>query len=139
MILLPATGRFVMAAVALLTLTGARASAQQVRALFERASQSVVVVRTVEKTLAPVPSMGLVSARGLGSGTIISADGSVLTAAHVVQTADRVGVELQDGRLFMARVVASSPRGDVALLQMESPPPRPGPGPAGRFRFAADR
>ncbi len=77
----------------------------------------------VEKTLAPVPSMGLVSARGLGSGTIISSDGSVLTAAHVVQTADRVGVELQDGRLFAVRVVASSPRADVALLKMESPPP----------------
>jgi serine protease Do len=118
---LPALGRYI-SAVALLALTGGTASAQQVRALFERASQSVVVVRTVEKTLAPVPSMGLVSARGLGSGTIISSDRSVLTAAHVVQTADRVGVELQDGRLFMARVVASSPRGDVALLQMESPP-----------------
>jgi serine protease Do len=112
-----------VAAVALLAATSRSASAQQVRALFERASRSVVVVRTVEKTIAPAPTLGLVSARGLGSGTIVSSDGSVLTAAHVVQTADRVGVELQDGRLFLARVVASSPRGDVALLKMESPPP----------------
>jgi serine protease Do len=40
----------------------------------------------------------------------------------VVQTADKVAVQLQDGRSFMARVVASSPRADVALLKMESPP-----------------
>jgi S1-C subfamily serine protease len=99
------------------------AAGQQVRQLFQRASKSVVVVRTVEKTLAAEPGKGLVSAGGLGSGTVISADGSILTAAHVVQTADRVGVELQDGRVFMARVVASSPRADVALLKMESPPP----------------
>jgi S1-C subfamily serine protease len=115
-------GRYVPVVALLVAVTGGSASAQQVRALFERASKSVVVVRTVEKTLAPVPSMGLVSARGLGSGTIVSSDGAVLTAAHVVQTADRVGVELQDGRLFLARVVASSPRGDVALLKIESPP-----------------
>jgi serine protease Do len=118
---LPGLGRY-LAALALVSLTAGSASAQQVRALFERASKSVVVVRTIEKTLAPATALGLVSAPGLGSGTIISSDGSVLTAAHVVQTADRVGVELQDGRRFPARVVASSPRGDVALLKMESPP-----------------
>lgn len=120
-----------VAAVALLALTGGSASAQQVRELFERASRSVVVVRTVEKTLAALPSTGWVSARGLGSGTIVSSDGSVLTAAHVVQAADRVGVELQDGRVFPARVVASSPRSDVALLRMESPPPDLVPAPLG--------
>ena len=118
----PATGRYVVAVV-LLALTGTSASAQQMRTLFQRASRSVVVVRTVEQTPAPTALVGPVGARGLGSGTIISSDGSVLTAAHVVQTADRVGVELQDGRLFAARVVASSPRADVALLKMESPPP----------------
>jgi S1-C subfamily serine protease len=75
--------------------------------------------------------MGLVSSRGLGSGIIVSADGSVLTAAHVVQAADRVGVELGDGRRFLARIVASSPRGDVALLKMENPPPDLVPAPLG--------
>ena len=119
-----------VAAVALLAMTGEVASAQQLRTLFQRASRSVVVVRTVETTLAPGSAMGLVSARGLGSGTIISSNGSVLTAAHVVQAADRANVELQDGRLFPARVVASSPLG-VALLKMESPPPDLVPAPVG--------
>lgn len=115
-------GRYV-AAIALLALSSRPASAQQLRALFERVSKSVVVVRTVEQTAAPGPLKELTSTPGLGSGTIIASDGSVLTAAHVVQTADRVGVELQDGRVFAARVVSSSPRGDVALLRMENPPP----------------
>lgn len=99
------------------------ARGQQVRELFERTSRSVVVVRTLEKALAPDPRAGFVMAGGQGSGTVISAEGRILTAAHVVQTADRVGVELQDGRLFTASVVASSPRADVALLQLDNPPP----------------
>lgn len=61
-------------AVALLALsTGSAsagsASAQEIQQLFQRASKSVVVVRTVGKALAPEPGRGLVSARGLGSGT----------------------------------------------------------------------
>jgi len=98
------------------------AQAQPLRKLFERTSQSVVVVHTLEKTLAPEAGRGFVTAGGLGSGTIISTTGRILTAAHVVQTADRVGVEFKDGRKFTARVVASSPRADVALLQLEHPP-----------------
>src|SRR5262245_48888949 len=96
--------------------------AQDLRQFFQRASQSVVVVRTVEKTVAPERGGGLTSTSGIGSGTVVSFDGSILTAAHVVQTADRVRVELKDGRKFTARVVASSPRADVALLKMDHPP-----------------
>ena len=106
----------------LLPIVTVPAEGQQLRDLFQRSSRSVVVVRTAEKTLSAEPGKGLVSAGGLGSGTIIASDGTILTAAHVVQTADKVAVQLQDGRSFMARVVASSPRADVALLKMESPP-----------------
>jgi serine protease Do len=119
------TGRIRLAAPLLLAVTlggWQTASAQQLRDLFRRLSPSVVVVRTLEKALAPEPGGGLVTAGGLGSGTIISADGKILTAAHVVQTADRVGVELKDGRFFTAKVVASAPRADVALLKLDDPP-----------------
>ena len=98
------------------------ARAQDFRQLFQRTSRSVVVVRTLGKSLSPEPGRGLVESGGIGSGTIISRDGRILTAAHVVQTADRVGVELKDGRYLTASVVASSPRADVALLQLDSPP-----------------
>ena len=114
--------RSLLALGVILATATAPADGQPLRDLFQKTSRSVVVVRTVEKTLAAEPGKGLVSAGGLGSGTIISSDGTILTAAHVVQTADKVAVQLQDGRSFLARVVASSPRADVALLKMESPP-----------------
>lgn len=55
-----------------------------------------------------------------GSGFIISADGDVLTNAHVVDGADEVVVRLSDRREFTARVVGSDPLSDVALLKIES-------------------
>jgi S1-C subfamily serine protease len=96
--------------------------AQQLRALFRKVSPSVVVVRTLERGLAPEPRAGLVTIPGLGSGVLISAEGTVMTAAHVVQTADRVAVEFIDGKLYPAHVVASSARADVALLQLDRTP-----------------
>jgi S1-C subfamily serine protease len=98
------------------------AGAQQLRELFRRVSPSVVVVRTIEKEVAREPQGGFVSAPGLGSGVIVTADGKVLTAAHVVQTADRVAVQLVDGRLLPAHVIGSAERADVAVLQLEQVP-----------------
>jgi S1-C subfamily serine protease len=120
---IPKRAGTIVVAVTLLAVTTTETPAQSMRTLFAEASKSVVVVRTVERALSPRASMGQVNARGLGSGTIISADGTVLTAAHVVQAADRVAIELHDGRIFEARVIASSTRGDVALLRVEHPPP----------------
>lgn len=54
----------------------------------------------------------------LGSGFIISADGYVLTNAHVVANADEITVTLTDKREFKARVVGSDERTDVALLKI---------------------
>ena len=53
---------------------------------------------------------------------LISNDGKVLTAAHVVQTADAALVEFPDGQDSIARVIASDVRADVALLQLQQPP-----------------
>jgi len=114
--------RFALVIVALAGL-GRGAAAQQLRSLFQRTSGAVVVVRTLERNVGVDPEGKDAVSAGLGSGTIISQDGRILTAAHVVQTADRVGVELKDGRFFTARVIASSPRADVAMLQMDSTPP----------------
>ena len=97
--------------------------AQQLRDQFRAASPSVVIVRTVERTSSPTPDDGFLSASGIGSGVLISPDGKVLTAAHVVQTADRVAVEFANGMSVPARVIASEPRADVALLQLQRVPP----------------
>ena len=57
--------------------------------------------------------------RGVGSGFIISADGYVLTNAHVVDGADDVYVTLTDKREFKAKVLGADARTDVALLKID--------------------
>jgi serine protease Do len=99
------------------------AHAQRLRDQFRAASPSVVIVRTIEHSSSPTHDDGPVDAAGIGSGVLISADGKVLTAAHVVQTADRVAVEFTNGMSVPARVIASEVRADVALLQLQRVPP----------------
>ena len=58
--------------------------------------------------------------RGLGSGFILSADGFVMTNAHVVDGADEVLVTLTDKREFKARVIGLDKRTDVAVVKIEA-------------------
>lgn len=58
--------------------------------------------------------------QSLGSGFIVSADGYVLTNAHVVDGADEVQVKLTDKREFKAKVIGADKRTDVALLKIEA-------------------
>ena len=98
-----------------------QAHAQQLREMFGKTNPSVVVIRTVERRVAP-QAQGLVSLPGLGSGVVISTDGKILTAAHVVQAADQVSVEFADGKKERAHVSASYPRADIAIVQLDFPP-----------------
>ncbi|MEC4990171.1 MAG: trypsin-like peptidase domain-containing protein [Oscillatoria sp. PMC 1068.18] len=73
--------------------------------VYQRASPAVVSIN---------------SGRSKGSGTIISADGLVLTNAHVVAGARLVAVDLQDGRRFGAEVIGFGENGlDLALLRLQ--------------------
>ena len=58
--------------------------------------------------------------RGLGSGFVISADGFLLTNAHVVEGADEITVTLQDKREFKAKLLGADKRTDVALIKIEA-------------------
>ena len=58
--------------------------------------------------------------RASGSGFIVSADGDILTNAHVVEDADRVTVRLLDHRQFTARVLGTDPTTDVALIHIDA-------------------
>ena len=58
--------------------------------------------------------------RGVGSGFIISADGYVMTNAHVVDGADEVYVTLTDKREFKAKVIGADKRTDVAVVKIEA-------------------
>jgi serine protease Do len=59
-------------------------------------------------------------ARSLGSGFIISADGYILTNAHVVEAAEDINVKLNDKREFKAKVIGSDKRTDVAVIKIEA-------------------
>lgn len=68
----------------------------------------------------PNPGPREFQSQSLGSGFIISADGFILTNAHVVDSADEVTVRLTDKREFKAKVIGADRRTDVALLKIEA-------------------
>jgi serine protease Do len=58
--------------------------------------------------------------RGVGSGFILSADGFIMTNAHVVEDADEVIVTLTDNRELKARIIGADRRTDVAVVKVEA-------------------
>jgi S1-C subfamily serine protease len=69
-----------------------------------------------------VAAGGQVRFSEIGSGVLISADGKVMTAAHVVQTMDEIKVEFLGGETVPATVIASEPAADLSLIQLERVP-----------------
>jgi len=95
------------------------AAAQAVGDVFRRVSPSVVVIRSRGRD---VSATGQVRFGEIGSGVLISADGKVMTAAHVVHAMDEIAVEFIGGETVRARVVASEPAADLSLIQLERVP-----------------
>jgi len=60
------------------------------------------------------------SERGLGSGVIVSADGTILTNNHVVDGADKITVLLSNNKSFEAKLVGSDRPSDMAVLKIEA-------------------
>ena len=58
--------------------------------------------------------------RGVGSGFILTADGYVMTNAHVVEDASEVLVTLTDKREFKAKIIGADKRTDVAVVKIEA-------------------
>jgi serine protease Do len=90
--------------------------------LFEEVHGSVVVLTTVQRQAAPGSPSGEVTFSGLGSGVVIDGDGYIITAAHVVQTADLVEVEFQSGERATAAVISSDPSSDLAMVKVDRMP-----------------
>ena len=68
----------------------------------------------------PGPGPRQPEARSLGSGFIISADGYILTNAHVVEGADEVNVRFTDKREFKAKVIGADRRTDIAVIKIDA-------------------
>ena len=112
----------ILALATLATSLGAAADEPTISELFQKVDGAVVEIATVQQVVADQGPARRVSSGGLGSGFLISADGQIVTAAHVVQVADEVSVRFVSGDVVRAKVVASAPGADVALIKAESVP-----------------
>jgi S1-C subfamily serine protease len=90
--------------------------------LFRKVDGAVVEIAIVQQVVADQGPARRISSGSLGSGFLISADGQIVTAAHVVQVADEVSVRFVNGEVVTARIVASDPSADVALIKAASVP-----------------
>ena len=102
----------------LMLFTSATTFATDFTTLYQKVDPAVVVIHTMEgatKVKDAEPS-------GIGSGVIISKQGDILTAAHVVSRADIVVVELGDHRKIRARVMSSMVPADLALIRLQELP-----------------
>jgi S1-C subfamily serine protease len=97
----------------------AAADAQMLGEAFKKVTPSVVVIRARGSELT---RSGTQSFSETGSGVLISADGKVMTAAHVVHTMNEISVEFLGGETVKAKVIASEPAADLSLLQLEKVP-----------------
>lgn len=79
---------------------------------------SLVIVRTDEASK-PAASK---EKEGLGTGVVIDASGTILTAHHVVGDAQSIEVEFADGTKSPATILLSDPANDVATLAPQSLP-----------------
>lgn len=113
-------GRTICVTILILILNWAAVEASNVSKTFQAVKDSVVTIHIKQKA---VSTRGrVVTVKGLGSGVLISAEGYVLTAAHVVHVADEIRVRFSNGDTVPAQVVTSEPSADVALLKIKKVP-----------------
>jgi S1-C subfamily serine protease len=106
--------------IALLLCTSA--SAGELPRLFAAVNPGVVEILATQAGPPKPQDSQLLPERGLGSGFLISRDGLVMTAAHVVHVADIVYVRFLNGQIGQAHVIASDALADVAVIRVERVP-----------------
>jgi serine protease Do len=57
--------------------------------------------------------------KGLGTGFIVQKDGVIVTNNHVIEGADKIFVQLSDGRTLSAAVAGRDPRTDIAVIRVD--------------------
>ncbi len=90
--------------------------------VYAEAAGAVVIVRARESAWEGKDQPYEVILHSQGSGVIIFPDGTILTSAHLVQSADEIVVKFSDGSVAGARVKYSEPAADVALLVVDRLP-----------------
>ncbi|MES2947576.1 MAG: Do family serine endopeptidase [Pseudomonadota bacterium] len=77
-------------------------------------------LRRFQQRFGELPPQLNMPVRGEGSGFIVRADGVIMTNAHVVNDADEVVVKLSDRREFVAKVLGTDKRTDIAVLKIDA-------------------
>ncbi len=90
--------------------------------LFLKVDPAVVEIATIQETIPDSGPDKRIREGGRGSGFLISADGIIMTAAHVVQMAEEVAVKWANGEVSKATIVSSNPNADVAIIRAETVP-----------------
>ena len=100
--------------------------AQSISELYDRANASVVLIKTRQPEIFGRGQMKtMVSLEGIGSGFVVSKEGDIMTAAHIVQNASLIQVVFSDGEEVYAKVLYSYPMADVALIRLTEPKSTP--------------
>ena len=95
--------------------------AQGVSKLFKQVNPSVVLIKVESKELVTDKATfkkQMVTMSGLGSGVVVNADGSIMTASHVVTDAENIIVEFANGEEVPATIVTTSKDSDVGLIKL---------------------
>ncbi len=95
----------------ILVVAAESAGAQGMADLFGKVAGTVVVIQATGRDTTEI-----------GSGVLISPDGKIMTAAHLVHGADAVAVKFLGGRTVPAQVVASELAADLSLIQLDQVP-----------------
>ena len=88
----------------------------------EAAEKTVHAVVHVKNIAARSPFRGGqkdMALQGAGSGVIVSADGLIVTNNHVIQNASKLQVTLNNNKNYMAEVIGTDPKSDIAILKIE--------------------
>ena len=107
--------KLLVAISALFLFSSAGIKAQDLSKLYEESIKTVVTLYTTEFKFS---SQGVKQVEALGSGVIIDANGLIMTAAHVVDSANKIKVKLYNGNSYDAEIIRSIPSADIALIKI---------------------
>jgi serine protease Do len=110
--------KYILLSLVLLINLSVKSQNEDLTKLYEKVNPAVVVIITEVKDVVSVGSITkTVSSEGLGSGFMIS-DKQLITAAHVVQVAEKLNIKFGDGEIIPAKVITSFNSADVALVEL---------------------
>ena len=104
----------------LLFLLSLSISSQELSKLYKKVSSSVVYIDIESLDYSEVLfSQQINKEESLGSGVLVSEEGLIWTASHVIQSAEKITVEFTDGDVYEAEVISSDTNADVALIKIK--------------------